>query len=788
MIKYLKLIFLAFLVVFISSDTVFAVETGGNEEQTTSAESQFDNYFEEEKETYEERRVKDYDDLMHYQLMSHADESWWDVASKTGNNILVGVRDFAWATYTVVAELVTTIVYHMFNVDLLEMLTPNLTNFASSTAGQIVNNILILGIAFVGITITFRGLIKQDWAAFFKILLLMIISLGLLFSIQSKQFNYIGLVDSISKDIENTLIATPPSLLTGEEINYGTTDNAINMENRIYNALLLQPYLDLQYGDTNVSRINADRGEGYQVYDYLDSSPFTEDGQENRDSIAEYEFEDMENNNVNSASASSQIGKVVMYFISLCVQGFIYIFLAAIRYMLQIGMIIALVMLPIVLFLSLFPSFEKITISYVRKIFQLVLYKAILVFYMIFVMSIMQITYTIQDYGMVQAMVFQIVLAISCILIYFYRNSALDTVSDSSSVSASEASGSGVSNSMSNLSYRYRMATANKQNKEQSQHGKDFKNSDKRGASNKYRTDEEDTKSSMQHDTNVQDNQQSNTRDNVTNFSDYQNKKQQEENEKQENKINNNQEEVSKRNQSEESHHRNQSENKQSNQEKSENQHRNQDTQRSDTRNVDTNRNSDEQHTKNNQQDHTESKHRKINNQKFESKNSKQATERLENTAKNPVNTKPSESRNSTQNGFTKSNESKASKKNTEKPVVTKNRESRNRTQNDFTKNTKPNNESKNQNKPSSNRNTKSNNRNSTRNNEAFKRSKMTKRDSKVSPKTYQQPTPKIERYNNNSTKNNTTVDNSKTESTHRNTSTTKREQEFKKYQSNRKG
>lgn len=61
---------------------------------------------------------------------------------------------------------------------------------------------------------------------------------------------------------------------------------------------------------------------------------------------------------------------------------------------------------------------------------QLVLYKAILVFYVIFVMSIMQITYTIQDYGMVQAMVFQIVLAISCILIYFYRNSALDTVSN----------------------------------------------------------------------------------------------------------------------------------------------------------------------------------------------------------------------------------------------------------------------------------------------------------------------------------------------------------------------
>lgn len=794
MIKYLKLIFLAVVVVFISSDTTFAEETQGNQEQTTTAESQFDNYFEQEQETYDERRVKDYDDLMHYQLMSHADESWWDVASKTGNNILVGVRDFAWSTYTVVAELVTTIVYHMFNVDLLEMLMPNLTNFASSTAGQIINNILILGMAFVGVTITIKGLVKQDWAAFFKIVILMIISLGLLFSIQSKQFNYIGMVDSISKDIENTLIATPPSLLTGEEINYGTTDNAINMENRIYNALLLQPYLDLQYGETNVTSINEDRGEGYQVYDYLDASPFSEDGQEDRDSIAEYEFEDMENNNVNSANASAQIGKVVMYFISLCVQGFIYIFLAAIRYMLQIAMIIALVMLPIVLFLSLFPSFEKVTFSYLRKIFQLILYKAILVFYMIFVMSIMQITYTIQNYGMVQAMVFQIVLAVSCILIYFYRNSALDTVSDTNSVSASEASGNGFSNSMNNFGNRLK-SSAYKQNDNKAYNEKGFKQSENRGKSNSYRSDDESTESTMRHDTNMKDNQQSNTRDNVTNFSDYQNKKKQEEKEQQENKISNNQEEVSKRNDNEESKHRTGTEDNYRNNsnndyrhqenEKSESDYRHQHTQNSDERNVNTNKNSNEQRTKNNEDTHTQSKHRNMSNEKFENRNTKRSNEQSE-TKKNetsPVNTNVSKSRNSKQNDFAKKNEK----------IPVENKSSQGNKSNSQSRNAKVNNHPNNNGKKEVTKpKQQSNMRNTQRNNERINRNKIAPRNNNVSPKTYNTAADKTqERYDNNnneSTKSNKRVKSLTKESNHRKSYTTKREKEFKQQQSNRKG
>ena len=473
---------------------------------------------------------------MHYELMSHADESWWDVASQTGNNILVGVRDFAWATYTVVAEVVTTIVYHMFNVDLLEMLMPNLTNFASSTAGQIVNNILIFGMALFGITITIRGFLKQDWGAFFKLLFLMLISLTLLFSIQSERFNYIALVDGISKDIENTLIATPPSLITGEEINYGTTDTAINMENRIYNSLLLQPYLDLNYGDTSISRINDDREEEYHVYDYLNASPFTEEGRDTRANISEYEFEDMENNNVNSANASAQIGKIVMFFISLLVQGFIYIVLTAVRYMLQIAMIIALVMLPVVIFLSFFPSFEKILLSYTRKVFQLILYKAILVFYMIFVMSIMQITYTIQNYGMLQAIVFQVVLAISVIMIYFYRNSALDTVNDSNSVSPSEASGQGFGSSMGNLGNKMKPqmqgqgAKSGKDQRSKSDSSKNFKESENRNTQSRFsQNSDQNTKRNENQNVNSQDNQTQNQRDNVTQFSDYKDKKQHEE-------------------------------------------------------------------------------------------------------------------------------------------------------------------------------------------------------------------------------------------------------------------
>lgn len=620
---------------------------------------------------------------MHYELMAHADEGWWDVASKTGNNILVGVRDLAWSTYTVVAELITTVVYHMFNVDLLQMLMPNLSNFASSTSGQIINNLLVFGMAFVGVTITIRGFMKQDWGAFFKILLLTLISLTLLFSIQSERFNYIGLVDGISKDIENTLIATPPSLITGQEVNYGTTDTAINMENRIYNSLLLQPYLDLQYGDTSISRIDAEREEGYQVYDYLNASPFTEDGQDTRADIAEVEFEDMENNNVNSANASTQIGKVFMYFISLVVQGFIYIVLAAIRYMLQIGMIIALVMLPIVLFLSLISSFEKIVLGYTRKVFQLILYKAILVFYMIFVMSIMQITYTIQNYGMIQAIVFQVVLAISCIMIYFYRNSALDTVSDSSSVSPSEASGQGFGQSMNNLGNRMK-STVNRQSGSKEMNAKDFKESKQRGSQNKFKEGAEtgNTQSSVRRNTNQNDNQdmnsQQNQRDNVTNFSDYQDKKkqQEEQTQKQEDTVRSNQNENSQFNANEQSDMRRSDKYKTGTEDmttnRNENQQQQMDRQQSDSRNVESASYRSEQTAKDNHINTTDNKQRLNNEQNNRSNNTQ--NEQTTSTARNSANNK-FEKNNQTTHSPSKQSDRKPPNKNLSNARNSKNHE-----------------------------------------------------------------------------------------------------------------
>lgn len=642
MIKYIKVVLMTILITVLPSTTAFAQEDG------QSVEDEFDSYFEEEEETHDERRIKDYEDLAHYELMDHADESWWDVASQTGNNILVGVRDFAWATYTIVAEVVTTIVYHMFNLDLVQMLLPNLQSFASSFAGQIINNLLIVGMAFVALTVIVRGLLQQDWGAFFKILLLTIASLALLFSIQSERFNYIGLVDSVSTDIENTIIATPPSLMTGEEVNYGTTDTAINMENRVYNALLLQPYLDLTYGDTSVERINEDRDDGFQVYDYLDADPLDEEGVETRGDIAQHEFEVMENNNVNSANAAGQIGKIIMFGLSLLVQGFIFIVFAAVRYMLQMLLILALVLLPLVLLLSLFTSFEKMLLGYIRKVGQLILYKALLVFFMIFAMSIMQVTYSIQNYGMIQAIVFQLVIGISVIMIYFYRNSALETVSDSGGVNPSVATSTGgAGQSLKNAGHKVQSKANAAQNK-----NKEVKESDSRnsaGASHK------ESGSSDKAGTSTQGNQSSNHRDNVTQFSDIKDKQNRQHNEKQNDQFNNQQDA--------ESQHRNQSESQQrytQNQtddttEKTTNQTDNQQkqdtTDRSETRSVETSNTKQQTTSQARQTNQVDSKHRETNNaepkvQPFQDKS--------DNPSQTSTNTTNSTSRNAENHQFKK--------------------------------------------------------------------------------------------------------------------------------------
>lgn len=220
-----------------------------------------DEYVQKQDDLKEERERYKYDPLGHYGLMSHGTEKWYEFKEKTGGGIAVTIKDMVWMWYVIATSLVTEIVFQLFNLDIVSLLQAQLQDFTSSLAGKIISNLITFGIAIMSLYIVIKAYLKQDFGAFFKILGLIVLSLIMLFSIQSKKFNYIEIADTVSKGVENTIISAPFDPIgdsTSDDIGVnGST--AVKMENKVFDALVVKPYLSLTYDNLNKSKIDSKR-------------------------------------------------------------------------------------------------------------------------------------------------------------------------------------------------------------------------------------------------------------------------------------------------------------------------------------------------------------------------------------------------------------------------------------------------------------------------------------------------------------------------------------------------
>ncbi|MHA8044947.1 CD3337/EF1877 family mobilome membrane protein (plasmid) [Staphylococcus xylosus] len=390
-------------------------------------------YVEKQDKLKKQRERYKYDPLGHYGLMSHGTEKWYEFKEKTGGGIAVSIKDMVWMWYVIATSLVTEIVFQMFNLDIISLFQAQLQDFTSSLAGKIITNLVTFGMAVMSVYIVIKAYMKQDFGAFFKLLGLILLSLIMLFSIQSEKFNYIGIADTVSKSVENTIISVPFDPVgdsSSKDIGInGST--AVSMENKVFDALVVKPYLSLTYDDLDKSKIDSKRKKGFKVDDYLKASPFKDDGIKKRDEIAKYETEDMENTTISNANAWTIVGNIFIYFLGLVVQGFVFGLLSVVRIGLQFAFLLLLALLPVVLLMSFFPTLEKGLFGWAKAVGFIIIGKAMIVFFIVFVMAIMSFVYRMQDVANDSISVtifFTIAFAIACIWVYFQRNTIMATV------------------------------------------------------------------------------------------------------------------------------------------------------------------------------------------------------------------------------------------------------------------------------------------------------------------------------------------------------------------------
>lgn len=248
-----------------------------------------------------ERKAKERDESA-YELMSYADDGWWDVAAKTGSATATAVKNFFWMINIVLSQITMMVVYQLFSLDVVDMTKDAVHEITAGTAGTLTFNFGLFALSVASLGIVVRSYIQQNWQAFFKLLTLILLSLTLLFSIQSKKFNYINLAHGLSTSLENAVMSVNPTLNDDNAFQFNSFDKntaknvSIAIENKVFDALIYKPYLLLQYGTTQETNILSEDSE--RVNSYLNADPRTEEGVKKREETAQKEYEQYDNKNI----------------------------------------------------------------------------------------------------------------------------------------------------------------------------------------------------------------------------------------------------------------------------------------------------------------------------------------------------------------------------------------------------------------------------------------------------------------------------------------------------------
>src|SRR5699024_10193928 len=219
-------------------------------------------------------------------------------------------------------------------------------------------------------------------------------------------------------------------------------DLSIMIENQVFDAVIYKPYLLLQYGQTDEEEIHqegVDNGITYEngetrITQYLNTNPYSSKGIDKREDRAEKELAEIGNTNIFAGNGFKSASYIIGSILSTVVQAIVFFFLGLIRILMQFALIIALICLSIILVISLIPTFETLLASYMKTVMKIVLFKGILLFFILVSTSFISLSYAVTEYSsnMFYRMFVQILFTLRIIFIYLKLDFALNMLEGAS--------------------------------------------------------------------------------------------------------------------------------------------------------------------------------------------------------------------------------------------------------------------------------------------------------------------------------------------------------------------
>ena len=357
--------------------------------------------------------------LSNYQLDFYVDNSWswlpWNWLDGIGKSVQYGlycITNFVWTISLYLSNATGYVVQEAYKLDFINDMADSIGKSIQTLAGVTENGFsstgfyvgfLLLIILVVGMYVAYTGLIKRETSKALHAVINFVVVFILSASFIAYAPNYIKKVNDFSSDISTASLDLGTKIMLPNSDSEGR-DSVDLIRDSLFSIQVQQPWLLLQFGNSNAEEIGTDRVEAL-----VSASPEDEDG-ETREEVVKTEIEDNDNNNLTIPQVINRLGMVFfLLFLNLGITIFVFL-LTGMMIFSQILFIIFAMFLPISFLLSMIPSYESMAKQAIVRVFNTIMTRAGITLIVTVAFSISSMFYNIStDYPFFMIAFLQIV-------------------------------------------------------------------------------------------------------------------------------------------------------------------------------------------------------------------------------------------------------------------------------------------------------------------------------------------------------------------------------------------
>ena len=357
--------------------------------------------------------------LSNYQLDFYVDNSWswlpWNWLDGIGKSVQYGlycITNFVWTISLYLSNATGYVVQEAYKLDFINDMADSIGKSIQTLAGVTSNGFsssgfyvgfLLLIILVVGLYVAYTGLIKRETSKALHAVINFVVVFVLSASFIAYAPDYIKKINEFSSDISTASLDLGTKIMLPNSDSEGK-DSVDLIRDSLFSIQVEQPWLLLQFGNSNAEEIGADR-----VETLVSASPEDEDGK-TREEVVKTEIEDNDNNNLTIPQVVNRLGMVFfLLFFNLGITIFVFL-LTGMMLFSQILFIIFAMFLPISFLLSMIPSYESMAKQAIVRVFNTIMTRAGITLIVTVAFSISSMFYNIStDYPFFMVAFLQIV-------------------------------------------------------------------------------------------------------------------------------------------------------------------------------------------------------------------------------------------------------------------------------------------------------------------------------------------------------------------------------------------